>query len=148
MTFSHSIASITQVLKDAGEFLRDTAIVNIIDMDCKKLNVHVALYSLFLLAICFQYWCIQPLYFWDFISLHVYTVLEINFEEPDYSITEGDPWPPTIGLQFGRTQNPFTMSLFSVSIMEAIDPAGFNGSDFIPHDNINEATGRAVKEHP
>ena len=38
MTFSPTIASITQVLKDAGEFLRDTAIVNIIDMDCKGLK--------------------------------------------------------------------------------------------------------------
>ena len=36
MTFSPSIASIIEVLKDAGEFLRDTAIVNIIDMDCKR----------------------------------------------------------------------------------------------------------------
>ena len=38
MTFSPRIASIIEVLKDAREFLRDTAIVNIIDMDCKKLK--------------------------------------------------------------------------------------------------------------
>ena len=37
MTFSPSIASRFQVPLDAGEFLRDTAIVNIIDMDCKRL---------------------------------------------------------------------------------------------------------------
>ena len=40
------------------------------------------------------------------------------------------------------------MTLFSVTITEAVDPAGFNGSNFIPHDKINEATGRAVEEHP
>ena len=75
-----------------------------------------------------------------------YIVLEINFEEEDYSITEGDPWPPTIRLQFRRTQNPFTMTLFSVTITEAIDPAGFNGSAFIQSDDINEATpGRVVE---
>ena len=35
MTFS-PFASIIQMLRDAGEFLRDTATVNIIDVDCKR----------------------------------------------------------------------------------------------------------------
>ena len=35
-TFSLSFPGIIQVLKDAGEFLRDTATVNIIDVDCKR----------------------------------------------------------------------------------------------------------------
>ena len=55
MTFSPSIGSIIHVLQNAGEFLRDTAIVNIIDMDCKTLNiiclwfftVHMYIYSLY-----------------------------------------------------------------------------------------------------
>ena len=74
------------------------------------------------------------------LNIYRYIVLEINFEEADYSITEGDPWPPTIRLQFRKTQNPFTMTVFSVSITEAIDPAGFNGSAFIPFDYYYEAT--------
>ena len=38
MTFSPSIASRIQFPLDAGEFLRNTATVNIIDMDCKRLK--------------------------------------------------------------------------------------------------------------
>ena len=36
MTFSISFPGIIEVLKNAGEFLRDTATVNIIDVDCKR----------------------------------------------------------------------------------------------------------------
>ena len=66
-------------------------------------------------------------------------VLEINFEEPAYRLREGDPQLPPIRLLFRRTQSPITVSLFPVSITEAIDPAGFNMGDFIPS-GISEAT--------
>ena len=47
---------------------------------------------------------------------------------------------PPIPLVFTRTQSPFTVTLFTVSITEAIDPAGFNMSDFIISEVIDEAT--------
>ena len=38
------------------------------------------------------------------------------------------------------------MTLFSVTITEAVNPAGFNGSAFIPYYDSYEATpGRAVE---
>ena len=76
----------------------------------------------------------------------MHIVLEIYFEETRYYVTEGDLRLPTLRLHFRRTQNPFTMTLFSVTITEAVDPAGFNGSDFIPHYDYYEATpGRALE---
>ena len=76
---------------------------------------------------------------------HFYIVLEINFEETHYYVTEGDSRLPTLRLQFRRTQNPFTMTLFSVTITEAIDPTGFNGSAFIPYFHYGATPGMAVE---
>lgn len=70
----------------------------------------------------------------------MFTELEINFREADYSFTEGSPDRPRIELQFRQAQNPFTVTLYPVSITEALDPAGFNTSAFISAEDISEAT--------
>ena len=51
------------------------------------------------------------------VSFH--TVLEINFEEGDYPITEGTPL--SVLMQFRRTQSPFNITLRPVSISSAED---------------------------
>ena len=48
-----------------------------------------------------------------------YTVLEINFEEADYPITEGKPL--SVLIQFRRTQSPFNITLRPLSIASAED---------------------------
>ena len=66
--------------------------------------------------------------------------LDIYIEEDHYTVYEGQTQNPVIQLRFGRTQNSFTMTLFPVSITEAIDPTGFNVGAFIASDNDAEAT--------
>ena len=46
-------------------------------------------------------------------------MLEINFEEADYSITEGTPL--SVLMQFRRTQSPFNITLRPVSISSVED---------------------------
>ena len=48
-----------------------------------------------------------------------FTVLEINFKEADYSITEGKPL--SVLMQLRRTQSPFNITLRPVSIASAED---------------------------
>ena len=48
------------------------------------------------------------------------TELEINFDQLDYSFTEGVASVPDIKVQFKRTQNPFTLMLYPVSHREAV----------------------------
>ena len=63
------------------------------------------------------------------------TGLEINFEEDDYSITEGGLLSTTIRFQFRQNQNPFTVLLCPVSIDEAENRGvGF----FFESDTIDE----------
>ena len=60
----------------------------------------------------------------DFVSINIYiinvyllvTVLEINFEESDYSIEEGGTLNSVIRLQFRQNQNQFTVRLCPLSI--------------------------------
>ena len=66
--------------------------------------------------------------------------ISLYLEEINNTFIEGDPLLPPIPLVFTRTQSPFTVTLFTVSISEAIDPAGFNMSDFIISEGIDEAT--------
>lgn len=54
----------------------------------------------------------------QFTSIFTIVGLEINFEESTYFITEADTSDPHIRLQFRRTQNPFTIFLFSVNIVD------------------------------
>ena len=46
-------------------------------------------------------------------------MLEVNFEEADYSITEGTPL--SVLMQFRRTQSPFNITFRAVSISSAED---------------------------
>ena len=65
--------------------------------------------------------------------------LDVYTEEDHYTIIEGQTQTPVVWLQYGRTQNPFNMTLFPVSIKQAIDPAGFNVSAFITSQTFAEA---------
>ena len=91
-----------------------------------------------------------------FVSINIYiinvyllvTVLEINFEEDDYSIEEGRTLSTVIRLQFRQNQNPFTVRLCPVSIdtAEAMNLGSFIDSDTI--DIISRATpGGLLKCH-
>ena len=48
-----------------------------------------------------------------------FTELEINFEELDYSIDEGDSTANLITMQYSRTENDFTLRLTPVSIADS-----------------------------
>ena len=67
-------------------------------------------------------------------------MLEINFEEDDYSIEEGGTLSTVIRLQFRQNQNPFTVRLCPVSIdtAEAMNLGSF--IDFYNIDDISRAT--------
>ena len=71
--------------------------------------------------------------------------LHICIEEDHYTVHEGQTQTPVIHLQYGRTQNPFNMTLFPVSIKEAIDPAGFNLSAFITSQDADATSGKMTK---
>ena len=45
----------------------------------------------------------------------------MNFDQLDYSFTEGVASVPEIKVQFKRTQNPFTLMLYPVSHREAVE---------------------------
>ena len=62
-------------------------------------------------------------------------MLEINFEDDDYSIEEGGTLNSVIRLQFRQNQNPFTVRLCPVSIDTAED---MNLGSFIDSDTIDE----------
>ena len=64
-------------------------------------------------------------------------MLEINFEESQYSVQEGETLP-MMRLQFKKAQNPFTVAFYPVSITRAMTE--FKLGDFIMFSNINEAT--------
>ena len=66
---------------------------------------------------------------------YCFTELEINFEELDYSINEGDSTENLITMQYRRTENCFTLRLTPVSIADSesmydvvafVDPADIN----------------------
>ena len=50
---------------------------------------------------------------------YCFTELQINFEELDYSIHEGDSTANLITLQYRRTENDFTLRLTPVSIADS-----------------------------
>ena len=59
------------------------------------------------------------MYFNVFKLLYCYPVLEINFEEDDFSIIEGSPL--NVLMQFRPTESPFTLNVRPVSIADAED---------------------------
>ena len=69
------------------------------------------------------------------------TELEINFDLREYSFTEGAPEAQDIKVQFYRTQNEFTLILYPVSHIEAIQRFGVE--NFVgdpPADEVARAT--------
>lgn len=69
----------------------------------------------------------------SFVLSLCHTVLEINFEEADYSIEEGVDLSQPIRMQFRTTQNDFTLILCPLSIEEAEKQ---NVGDFIDFSSI------------
>ena len=69
---------------------------------------------------------------------NVHAELEINFDEADYSITEGDTMSPQISLQFRITESDFTLMLTPVTLMEAEEI--FEVNNFINTANLSQAT--------
>ena len=68
--------------------------------------------------------------------------LEINFEDSDYSITEGSGLSTPITLQFRNNQNAFKI-IFTPVTIDAVEGMGL-GENFINSENIEEearATG-------
>ena len=53
------------------------------------------------------------------VCLYCFTELQINFEELDYSIDEGDSTANLITMQYRRTENDFTLRLTPVSIADS-----------------------------
>ena len=100
-------------LETLGEYIRDTATINIIDNDCKCLYILCVVLAAFLF----------------------FTVLMINFGELDYSTDESSSiLSPPITLQFRTNQNPFTVVLSSVTVdsAESMGLGFFINSETIP----------------
>ena len=110
MTYTPSDSRLIPGLESFGEYVRNTAIVNIIDNDSKFLYLPAS----------------DPISFC--------AGLQINFEESDYSITEGvSVLSDTMTLTFRSNQNPFSVILTPVTI----DTAQNMGlGSFINFDNI------------
>ena len=71
------------------------------------------------------------------------TELGINFEQLDYSFTEGVASAQKIKVQFRRTQNPFNLTLYPVSHTDE----RFHVETFIgepPHRDIERATSGEI----
>ena len=61
---------------------------------------------------------------------YCFTELQINFEELDYSINEGDSTANLITMQYRRTENDFTLRLTPVSIADS--ESMYDVGDFVP----------------
>ena len=68
--------------------------------------------------------------------IHIFIGLEINFEESDYSIREGEGLTAPITLQFRNNQNAFNVTFSPVTI-DAVEGKGL-GANFINSDTIVE----------
>ena len=67
--------------------------------------------------------------------------LEINFDQLEYYFTEGEPGAQDIKVQFRRTQNRFTLTLYPASHTEAIQR--FSVQNFVgalPEEVVDSAT--------
>ena len=118
LNFDPTAANPISLLEGVGEYVRNTAIVNIIDSD-RKLSHYFnhPEYSLFS------------------------AVLEINFGESEYSIEEGSRvLSSPITLQFRNNQNPFTVRLSSVTVATAEEM----GRGFFINSITIDASSRAI----
>ena len=114
-----------------GEYIRNTATVNIIDSDRKYLFIRVTL------LISFNYTPGKYIQMCSNAHLNAICVpnvhcteLEINFQESYYIVNEGDRGGSII-LRLKEVQNSFTMTLHPVSITEARNVSHFNVSAFV-----------------
>ena len=110
MTYTPSAAGLIPGLESFGEYVRNTAIVRIIDNDIKFLYLPAS----------------GP--------ISLCAGLEIAFEVSDYSITEGiSVLSNTMTLTFRSNQNPFSVILTA----DTVDTAESMGlGSFINSDNI------------
>ena len=115
LSFTPDNPALIPGLEAEGEYIRDTATVQIIDGDGK---------------------CCFTVYRQHLICFLI-TGLEINFEESDYSIEEGRALSPDIRL---HNQNPFTVTLTPVDI----DTAEALGLGFFIDFYYNSAISRAT----
>ena len=67
----------------------------------------------------------------------VHIGLELNIEEADYSVIEGETENTVIKLQFRRTQNPFTVTVYPVNITQA--NKRFNVGSFFTGEIVDDA---------
>ena len=70
-------------------------------------------------------------------QLHNNVGLEINIEEADYSVIEGEAENTVIKLQFRRTQNPFTVTVYPVNSTQA--NKRFNVGNFFTGEIVDDA---------
>ena len=67
---------------------------------------------------------------------YCFTELQINFEELDYSIEEGESTADLITMQYRRTENDFTLRLTPVSIADS--ESMYDVVLFVDPDDIDE----------
>ena len=123
LRFTPSDSNIISVLENRFEYIRDSAIVNIVDDDSEWL-------------VCSKTACMLA-------TASLSAVLEISFRESDYSIQEGsDMLSSPITLQFRNNQSPFTVRLSAVTI-ETAETQGLG--DFIRSSDSFLETQRATE---
>ena len=113
LRFTPAHSSLIHSLENNFESIRDTAVVIIIDDDCKHLS-------------------------FPFYAKLLCSALQISFGEVDYSIVEGsDVLSSPITLQFRYNQNPFTVRLNPITIdtAESINLGFFINSGTITADS-------------
>ena len=94
LTFTPNNPALISGLEAQGEYIRDTATVQITDDDSKC---------------CFMV-------YWQHFICFLITGLQINFEESDYSFEEGGTLSTDIRFQFRNNQNNFSVCLCPVNI--------------------------------
>ena len=93
LSFTPDNPGLVPGLEGYGEYIRDIATVHIIDSECKCSS------------------CFKTSY------IYYTAVLDINFGENDYSVVEGSRWMSSpITLQFRENQNPFNLTLTTVTV--------------------------------
>ena len=122
LIFTPDIPNLTVSLEAEGEYIRETATINIIDNDSKcsndaDNNTRTTQNCGFSINVCV-----------------LSTGLEINFEESDYSTEEGSTMLSSlITLHFRNNQRPFTVTLCPVGVgrVEMEDLGSFINSGII-----------------
>ena len=56
----------------------------------------------------------------------------MNFGEKDYAINEGETLESGFTLELRSIQNPVTITIYPVSLTNAVNNFDFNATDFLP----------------